>query len=81
MAERAITGKQRPVEFVSTVIATTAYQSHVAFALWFPDDDAEVIPTPGARTGEVYSHIFRLTLRLGLYNELESPSWQHQVAK
>jgi hypothetical protein len=53
MAERAITGKQRPVDFVSARRATTAYGAHVGFPLRFPDDDTEVISAPRARSGEV----------------------------
>jgi hypothetical protein len=36
----------------------TAYGSHVTFALWFPDDDTEVISALGTGSSEVYSHVF-----------------------
>jgi integrase len=58
-------------DFVSAVSATTANGSHVVFALWFADDDAEVIAALGTGSGEVYSHIFTLLSELGHTTKLK----------
>jgi hypothetical protein len=67
MAIRAITWKEAPDDFISTLSATATYRLHLAFAR-FPDDDTEVISTPGTGSSEVDSHGFSLTLQIGPYN-------------
>ncbi len=62
MADWAITWKQGPVDFVSTLSVTAAYGLHVVFGFRFPNNDAEVIFGASDGTGKVYSHHFNLAL-------------------
>src|SRR5262245_17468511 len=38
------------------------------FALWFPNNDGEIIPALKAGSGKVNSHLFNLALPLGALN-------------
>ena len=68
MDDRAMAWKERPVDYVATLGATATYGSHVIFAFRFPDNDTEVISAHRAGSGEVYSHVFRLTLPVRPFN-------------
>ena len=74
MADRAITWKERPVDFVSTLSATAAYRLNVAFTFRFPNNDAEVTSAHWTGPGKVYSHDSSLTLQILSYNSESLPN-------
>jgi hypothetical protein len=62
MAERPMTWKERPVDFVSTLSATTVNGLSIATAFGLGDDHTEVIAALGTGSGEVYNHLINLAL-------------------
>ena len=80
MADRAITWKERPVDFVSTLSATAAYGLDVVFAFRFPNNDAEVTSAHWTGAGKVYSHDFSLTLQILSYNSEPLPNIKAQTS-
>jgi hypothetical protein len=59
---------------------------HVAFTFWFPNNNTEVISAPGAGSGKVYSHDFRLTLgaeaiQLVVNSGEKSATWSYFVIR
>jgi hypothetical protein len=65
---RSTTTDKSPTDLVSTLGATAMYELDVPTAFRFSDHDTEVISAPRTGSGKVYSHAFRLTLRIGAYN-------------
>src|SRR5262249_4576318 len=73
IADRGIAWMERPVHFVSACSATTVDGLGLCAALGFGDHDTEVSAAPGAGSGEVYSHRFKLTLGTEPYNLMKPP--------
>ena len=72
--------KERSVDFVSTLGATTAYGLHVVFAFRFPNNNAEVISAHRTGPGKVYRHRSSLALQILSYNSPEpSPNVKAQI--
>ena len=59
---------QFPVNLVSADRTTTIDGLGLLTAFGLRYYDTEVVAAPGTRSGEVYSHAFRLTLQFGPYN-------------